>query len=324
MDHSINEQAAEWVLRINSDDPKPSEQDYEEFEHWKNLDKRHAEAVSTTKKLIDNIDRIPKTVAKATLNSAKKHHSRNYKATTLSLALAFVMVSISLFALQLDTVSLLLSDIRSSANTGLSKQLPDSSSIRLASNSAINVDFDHQLRRIELVDGHILVDVAKDSQRPFVVETTHGKMRALGTRFIVEKRTDMTRLTVLESRVSITIQNTNETTPYIVLDAGQQIYFTHTDHDKITKVNIQSIENAWKNNLLVADQEPLTKVLKRLSEHYNQRYYYSDKPFADIEITAVLPMNNHHAALNLLAESMPIEVKRYPPLLTIISAKPDR
>lgn len=63
--------------------------------------------------------------------------------------------------------------------------------------------FDPLQRLLALRSGELLVDVAKDRARPFMVETEHGRMRALGTRFLVQQNDDFTRLVMLHSQVEV-------------------------------------------------------------------------------------------------------------------------
>lgn len=63
--------------------------------------------------------------------------------------------------------------------------LEDGSIVTLNTNSAITVAFTDKLRRIHLVRGEALFDVAKNKQRPFVVDADGTSVRAVGTSFTV-------------------------------------------------------------------------------------------------------------------------------------------
>ncbi len=76
----------------------------------------------------------------------------------------------------------------------------DGSQVPLNSGSALNVKFDGRQRTVELLEGELGVEVAKDVQRPFVVRTDQGTVSALGTRFVVRRGDEGTTVSsVLES-----------------------------------------------------------------------------------------------------------------------------
>src|SRR5262245_1163791 len=66
--------------------------------------------------------------------------------------------------------------------------LADGSRIWLGSLGVLNPDYSESMRRLHLFRGDLLVETATDHAvppRPFVVDTPHGRLRALGTRFAV-------------------------------------------------------------------------------------------------------------------------------------------
>lgn len=64
--------------------------------------------------------------------------------------------------------------------------LADGSLVTLNTNSRISVRYTKALRRITLAQGEALFDVAKNRQRPFIVEAQDTQIRAVGTSFTVK------------------------------------------------------------------------------------------------------------------------------------------
>lgn len=64
--------------------------------------------------------------------------------------------------------------------------LADGSLVTLNTNSKISVRYSKTLRRITLAQGEALFDVAKNRQRPFIVEAQDTQIRAVGTSFTVK------------------------------------------------------------------------------------------------------------------------------------------
>jgi len=68
--------------------------------------------------------------------------------------------------------------------------LNDGSVVTLNTNSEIVVRYSQAQRNIELVQGEALFDVAKNKQRPFIVQTGTTQVRAVGTSFSVKALPD--------------------------------------------------------------------------------------------------------------------------------------
>jgi transmembrane sensor len=81
--------------------------------------------------------------------------------------------------------------------------LADGSTVDLNARSRLRVEFAKKERRVELLDGQALFQVAKDKNRPFIVSSGNATVRAVGTQFDVYRRTNGTTVTVLEGRVAV-------------------------------------------------------------------------------------------------------------------------
>jgi transmembrane sensor len=81
--------------------------------------------------------------------------------------------------------------------------LADGSTVDLNVRSSIRVEFSNSERRVELLDGQALFQVAKDKERPFIVRSGDATVRAVGTQFDVYRKSSGTTITVLEGRVAV-------------------------------------------------------------------------------------------------------------------------
>jgi transmembrane sensor len=81
--------------------------------------------------------------------------------------------------------------------------LTDGSTVDLNARSRLRIEFSKKQRRVELLDGQALFQVAKDKNRPFIVSSGDATVRAVGTQFDVYRRTNGTTVTVLEGRVAV-------------------------------------------------------------------------------------------------------------------------
>ncbi|HEY6620180.1 MAG TPA: FecR domain-containing protein [Steroidobacteraceae bacterium] len=81
--------------------------------------------------------------------------------------------------------------------------LTDGSTVDLNARSKLRIDFSKNERRVELLEGQALFQVAKDSTRAFIVASGTATVRAVGTQFDVYRKDSGTTVTVLEGRVAV-------------------------------------------------------------------------------------------------------------------------
>ncbi|MET3528175.1 FecR family protein [Phenylobacterium koreense] len=82
-------------------------------------------------------------------------------------------------------------------------RLEDGSVVRLNTDSKVRVRYGQHVRRLVLERGQAYFEVAHDGGRPFVVEAGDAQVRALGTKFDVQRTEGKTRVTLVEGRVEV-------------------------------------------------------------------------------------------------------------------------
>ncbi|WP_300730201.1 FecR family protein [Pseudomonas sp.] len=317
---SIDEQAAEWMLRLHEEGF--SEAVRLEFEHWKQQTPQHAAAAIRMQEAIGRLQALrgQAAPAKAALNAAfSTRKSPRHKQALRALAIACAVALPSALFLQSHYPQYLMADISTGPNDWKTLRLADDSSITLSGTSAVNVHFDDQQRRIELLQGEVLVDVAHDSARPFVVQTEQGSMRALGTRFVVKREQDVTVLSMLQSRVAAQSADEQHT---LEVDAGSRAMITQNTVERAGTVDPAGVNEAWKHHQLVVDNQPLPHVLDEISRHRRGYIQFDPAALAHLQVSAVLPLDDTDRALQLIAETLPLNIKRFTPWLIVISTAP--
>ncbi|HEX4712526.1 FecR family protein [Phenylobacterium sp.] len=92
--------------------------------------------------------------------------------------------------------------------TGVGEQrlvsLRDGSRVRLNTASDVRVRFTSGERRLSLVRGEALFEVAHDAARPFVVDAGAARIRAIGTKFDVRRDADTVSVALVQGVVRVT------------------------------------------------------------------------------------------------------------------------
>jgi transmembrane sensor len=192
--------------------------------------------------------------------------------------------------------------------------LPDGTRVWLDTASAFNKDFRVDLRRLHLVAGEILVTTAADATRPFVVDTAHGRMRALGTRFTVRLESEQTFLAVYQGAVEVRTAGTGTT---VVIPAGRQTYF---GADRVqAAAPADPAREAWSRGDLIARDLPLEAVVKELSR-YSPGHIGVTPDVAQRRVFGTFPLRNVDATLAMLSDAAQVRIRRPLPWWTTIEA----
>lgn len=210
-----------------------------------------------------------------------------------------------------------LADLRTATGEQRTIRLSDNTLIRLNTHTALDVRFDDTQRRIVLQEGEIFVETGSHSDaRPFLVETSEGQMRALGTQFLVKRQADGTLLSVLQSAVAAHPQ---ASTHELVLHEGQQMLIHRNSLGPM--LALAPGTGAWMRGMLVVDNARLGDVVAELAR-YRQGHLGVAKDVADLRITGSFPLTNTDLALKALTPTLPVQIEaRTPWWVTVVRSE---
>lgn len=313
----INEQAADWLLRLHENDLDADE--LARFEAWKQADVQHTAALERMQGFVAQMQalRLQKTPVRAALSAGRRRTPRGKRSVSALLLMIALAVPLGLLV-RSQTAAYWLADLRTAPAQWQSHTLADQSQLSLAGNSAVELHFDSQQRRVELLRGEILVDVAHDSERPFIVATEEGEIRALGTRFLVKRENGSTLLTMLESRVAAHGARSSAITE---VDAGEQARISPDRVQALSNIDSASVADAWQQRQLVVQDQPLTTVLDELAQQRGGYLHFDRAALAELRVSAVLPLDDSDRALQLIAAALPVDVQRITPWLVRVSRR---
>ncbi|OPA87387.1 histidine kinase [Pseudomonas fluorescens] len=307
MSTDLDQQAANWVIRLNEGHLSAREQ--QQFERWKAADPRHAAAFERLQGFVGRLQalRPQQAPVQAALEAARVRRRNPAGRVLLGLLLALPVA----LALRAYPPSYLLADQRTAPAQWQRVNLDDGSQLILSGNSAVDLTYDRQQRQVRLLRGEILVQVAHDATRPFVVVTDDGQMRALGTRFTVKREASGTLLTMLESTVAASDAGHHDT---VNIHAGEQASITPNAVKRLGTVDPRTTNDAWQHHQLVIQDRPLPEVLDELSHQYGGHVQFDREQLGDLRVSAVLPLDNPRRALQLIADGLPVRIRSFSPL----------
>lgn len=148
--------------------------------------------------------------------------------------------------------------------------LDDGSHVELNARSAVAVRFDRTARRVHLLRGEALFTVARDTTRPFLVETPAGTVRVTGTIFNVRAAAaDRVEVTVLEGRVRVQPRAHDATEASLAPGAQALLAANRAEVRELGEGAAQDVA-AWRSGQAVFDGAPLREAAERFAAYHGR------------------------------------------------------
>jgi transmembrane sensor len=303
--------AIAWQLSLDSGSPV----EREEFAKWHAAHEEHARAWRQLG-MLDQRFSVASGPARAALLQSREGIRRRVRKLGSGLASIVAVFGLALYAGERYLpIDYWLADQRTATGEQRTIRLDDGTLINLNTHSAVDVRFDDKQRRVILQEGEILIETGHGDARPFIVETREGRMRALGTRFLVKREEQGTRLSVLQSAVAAHPQSSPEEQ---VLREGQQMLIRSDGLGPIVALNLGA--DAWTRGMLVVDNARLEDLVHEIGL-YRPGLLGVAPDVADLRITGSFPLQNTDLALSALLPTLPVQIEHRTQWWVTVAAK---
>lgn len=299
-DHAALQQAAEWFAVLA--DPPVSAQQQRAWQQWLAARPEHAAAWQRVEAISSQFARLPADTRRRAAAQALRSPARSRRQV---LGLFAVLGGAGLLAAagQGRSWRTWLASERTGTGEIRDLRLADGSHLWLGSRTAVDIDYSASTRLLRLLQGEVLLDTAKDP-RPLLLDTRHGRLQALGTRFSVREGEGFIQLSVFAGAVRI------EPSPVRaaqVLQAGQQVRFSTSGISASEPAD--PARQAWSRGVLLANDRRLGDFIAELAD-YVPGYLGCDPRVADLRLVGAYPLGDTGRILDALAGSLPIRVNR--------------
>jgi transmembrane sensor len=177
--------------------------------------------------------------------------------------------------------------------------LEDGSRLWLDARSAVDIDFDSSRREITLVQGQVYVQAAHE-ERPLSVLVAGGRIRDIGTAFVVRKDGDRAWVTVTEGRVMV-----RSADGVITLDAGRAGGFAKGARPRPSTPD--PLPAAWRYGRLTVNGEPLSQVVAELNRYSRKPIWLLDDDRGR-SVSGVVQLDALETSLPALARTQGLKV----------------
>jgi transmembrane sensor len=173
--------------------------------------------------------------------------------------------------------------------------LPDGTEVWVNTGSTITYDaatFNHKTREI-ILSGEAYFDVARNIDKPFIVNTTIASINVTGTSFNIKSYPESGIFETVLSEGSIEMMLNGSAQKTVQLVPGERAMF---DINK-KGISIQKVDSeifsAWRNGEIIFKDATLNDLIKELERIYNIRFQLKDKQLGDFRFRGMFSYNNN-------------------------------
>jgi transmembrane sensor len=307
------EEAAMWLVLLD-DDPDDAGRRVE-FEAWLNaapVNRDAWQAVGRTAALLPEADRLQRRSADS---AASRPRVVRWRAR-YALGVAALALSACILAIVGPTIALRL---QADYHTGVAEietlRLDDGSSVRMGPGSALRVAFSSGERRVQILAGEALFDVAADATRPFRVVTRDAITTVLGTRFDVSLLQASTSVVVARGHVQVSSRSGVQT---VDLRAGDSVRVA-IDGSTERGDDRPDLFLPGPDHRVGVRNRPVAEVIERIRPWFVGRIVIADDEVGRRSVTGVFDAADPARALDALVGPQGGRVISITPWLLIVS-----
>lgn len=265
---SIVSDASAWLVRLSG--PLKTAATEEGFQNWLKEDPRHGAAFRLVSAEWDEADRL-KRFTDVTIQAPRLRNQTKPPVRKISTAARFAALAAAIAILLIGGIYfqyLRAPGIDAGINELRVITLEDGSRIHLNTRTRVSVAYDAVERRVRLESGEALFEVAKQPQRPFIVEAGGRAVKALGTTFLVRRQAEQLSVTLMEGKVEVSTarKGANVSMTPIMLAPGQRVVLAEQLPPKLDRPQVSQLL-AWQQGKVVIDSLPLATAIAEMNRY---------------------------------------------------------
>lgn len=312
----VRHEAAAWFARLRADDV--SERERVQFQHWLAASNDHREAYERLEVLWSRLGTHAGTpeiaaalrasqVQRQSVNNGRNRARRRVMACGAAAALLLAVFAGSWMVWQGPQA------IQRTYATGTGEQrtlvLEDGSRVTLDTDTRLSTAYSSNVRRLTLERGRAFFRVAKNPNRPFLVSTPDGVVRATGTQFEIYERDGSVEITLVEGRVIVTSDSAaNRHGIATTMQAGQRLLMGKGFPEPILETAQTDITTAWLSGKLVFNDTPLPEAIAEFNRYASNKLVIADDTLKRMHVTGVFHTDDSRAFVDALHVSYGVSV----------------
>lgn len=330
--------AAGWDARLRS--PDCSSEERMAFNAWRNASARNQREYDRLQSILGavraaryapEIRAMREWATESSLKKAKFQWRRREVIWGTAAAAVFVLIAAGPWLMRLVSGSGILNG--DSAVSGLATaigerstfRLDDGSTIVLNTNTRLKLDFSAQERRVTLLHGQALFEVAGDPGAPFIVEAGIQRIMAVGTEFDVFFEGPEVKVTLIEGIVDVSPEERgpgSDTKPVRLL-AGQRLtaHAEGATGDSVVEPVDTKLATIWRTGRVFFEDTPLSNAVEEMNRYSTLKIVLDDESLGDFRISGMFQSGRQVNFANALQEYLPVTAIRFSGDLIVLRAK---
>jgi transmembrane sensor len=316
----IEKAAANWTLRL---DRGLTAEEQDEYSQWLSEDPRHGEAIALCRWGWDEFDRLAglQTTQHAKIDPdllapgnrfVRKSPILKFCFAAVPLAAAIAFMAVAYWPDRTEKQSVFASKAAIELIARLEqKTLADGSVIELNRGAIAEVEYSPEARRVRLIHGEANFTVAKDPDRPFIVNVAGIDVRAVGTQFNVRLTDDAIDVIVSEGIVRLATSQILESASGVLeeplLKVGHRAVVrlgkTPMIDRSILSPSDMDRELGWQPRMLDFDDAPMSEIVLEFNRRNQVQLKLGDSSLEDIRFSNYIWSDNVEGFVRLMESS---------------------
>lgn len=317
--------AAEWHGRLDEDD---SPRTHAEFDAWLAADPRNKAAFEAIEQTWSSLasTRVDARVLKMRREALSATHRLRFFRVAAAAAVVGIAVAVAYAVvptLRNGPVSQPGMILRATTEGGAFRTavgersnitLSDGSSVVLNTNSRVEVRYTPEQRNVRLLAGQAWFQVAKNPDRPFIVEAGDQRVTALGTAFDVRMDgRDSVQVTLAEGKVSVEpilspLQRLISPPPVAkLLVAGEALIVSDDASVEKRKADLTKLVS-WRQGQVVFDDDTLATAIAEINRYSATRIELADPALGQLRVSGVFKAGHSESFVETVTGHYPLRV----------------
>lgn len=308
----LREVAISWLIRLRdaeADDPIRSQ-----FEQWLMANAAHQQAYADISRLWQTFDSPRELERLADIADQDAFFQQSTRAKKLKNAVAGALAVLAIGAGGLLGLQAWRSQptmqLATQAAVGevKSQRLQDGTLMTMNTGTEIAVTYYRDKRLVTLKQGEAIFEVARDEQRPFIIDSGKAKITVLGTRFAVNKLHKLVRVSVDHGTVKVESQQTSHAN-----QQGGQLILHDGEVAEVKQIATRSHHQAadafaFEKGMVIFEEADLDEIAETLSRYRKQPLVAEPSVAGNIHLSSMLKTTAIETFIQQMPEMAPVRI----------------
>lgn len=331
---SVQDQAAEWLAKLDADDLDP--QTIAAFKGWLKKSPEHLQVFEKHQRLWSDMNVLTRMTPPLKAEAYGPKWTHSFTGWAQAAVVCVVLVAFALVQWSDSSKGIY--------HTAVGEQktlwLADGTRVLLNTNTEVQVSYTDSKRAIYLNRGEAHFDVAHNPAVPFEVYAGKGRVRAVGTAFSVYLRSDDVEVVVTDGTVAILpkpvdIPEAAQTHPAAISTAASTqgagslstgniavagprtvsagsvaVYDRHTaEHVQLAALDKSEGRLSWHDGLLVFRAEPLVNVVAEVNRYTTLKIVIPSDALKAMKVGGFFKVDDIHSVFEALEKGFDIHAE---------------